>query len=112
MPGFVAEDVERALDGHRLLVGSVPGDEGAEDVGDGHHARWDRDLTAGKPARIARAVQLLMMSIGDLRHIPVLARPGNFGQETEGMRDVALDLAPLLLGEAPPADRERAQLVR
>src|SRR6185369_6201358 len=38
---LVAQDAEGALDGHRLLVGAVPGHEGVEDVGDGHHARLD-----------------------------------------------------------------------
>src|SRR5437016_3628402 len=62
--------------------------------------------------RLAGSVELLVMRVGDERHVAVFAGPGDLGKELERVRHVALDLPPFLLGQAAAADGERAQLVR
>ena len=52
-----------------------------------------------------------MMRIGDERNLLQLARPGDALEKLIRMRDVALDLVPLGVVEAPFADREIPHLV-
>ena len=97
--------------GHGLLVGPVGGGERVVDVGDGHHLRLHGDGLAGDGARVAGAVELLVVGVGDLRHAAQGARPGDLREEAVGVRDVALDLLALLGGQRAAGDGERADLV-
>ena len=53
-----------------------------------------------------------MVRARDLRNAAELARPRDLGQELEGVDDVLLDLAPLVLGEAALVDGQDAGLLR
>ncbi len=108
--GLVLQDVDGAFHRHGLLVRPVPGHEGVEDVGDGHHPRLDRDLRRRETARIARAVELLVVGVGDVGDAAVLTGPGNLRQESVGVSDVALDLPSLALREAATAYGKRGHL--
>src|SRR5262249_38724370 len=92
---LVGDDVERLVDGHRLLVRAVAGGQRVEDVADGHHARLDPNLLGLEPARIAGAIELLVVRARDLRNRAQAPPPRNGLEEVVGVDDVALDLAAL-----------------
>ncbi len=60
----LVHDVEGAFDGHGAAVGAVGG-ERVEDVGDGDDAGLEIDVVALQAARIALAVEPLVMGAGD-----------------------------------------------
>src|SRR3989441_10533483 len=60
----------------------------------------------GDLPRIAFPVQLLVVAVSDLRNAPQLAGPWDGRQEPVGMRDVALDLQAVLVGQTPLGEGE------
>src|SRR5207249_12311191 len=59
----------------------ISGAEGVVDVRHRHHARLDRDIGGGQLARIAAAVELLVMRVGDDRDAVQVLRPGDLAQK-------------------------------
>jgi len=108
---FLGENVERAFCRDGTLVGTVGGGEGVEDVGDRHHSRLHRDLGTSHAARVACAVQLLVVPVRDLRDAAELPRPRNLLEEPERVCHVRLDLAALAIVEIALSDHEKAQLL-
>src|SRR5436190_5534193 len=104
-----AENVERALRGNGAFVWAVARGERVVDVGHRHHARLDRDAAGREFARIAAAVEFLVMRVGDVGDGREVARPRDLLQEVECVRDVALDLDSLGCVEIAFADREDAR---
>ena len=105
------DDAERAIDGHGLLVGAVRRRERVEDVGDRHDARLDRDVARPQVARVAAAVEVLVVRARDARHVGEALPPGDLPEEVVRVHDVALDLDALDVGEAAAADLQRGHLL-
>ena len=61
-------DVEGALGGNRPLVRAVLGCKRVEDVADGHHPGLYRDIWCLHLPRVAGAVQLFVVTVGDVRN--------------------------------------------
>src|SRR5690349_14219653 len=80
---FLRHDIERARERHGPFVWAVRGGERVEDVRDRHHARLNRDLRGAHVPRVAGAVELFVVSIGDLRNLLQLLGPRNREQEPE-----------------------------
>ena len=86
-----AQDSGGLLDGHAAFVGAVTGGQGVEDVGDRHEPGAVGDLVTGEPQRVTRAVELLVVGVGQLWHPLEVAGPGDDLEEVVGERDVGLD---------------------
>ena len=110
--GLVLEDLERAVARHGLLVGPVGRRQRVVDVADRQSAR----ARAGCPpapsaARVAGAVELLVVGVGDLGDAGEVRRPRDRREEAPGVGDVALDLRAAPRARGSPADGEEAELL-
>src|SRR5262245_24334354 len=60
-----SEDIERLLEGHGALIGSIAGGERVEDVADAHHLRLKGDLLGTEAVRIPGAVEPFVVRASD-----------------------------------------------
>ena len=68
--------------------------------------------SAGQPVRVAAAVELLVVAVGERRHARQPLGPRDREQELVGVHDVRLDLASLHLVEGTLGHRQRPRLLR
>ena len=92
---------DRVVEAHRRAVG-VAGGHHVEAVGHGQDPREQRDLLAGQVARVAAAVDPLVVAEHDLRHLAVAVHAADDVGAPLRMR---ADQLPVLLGEARRGQR-------
>ena len=102
-------DRKGLVDGEGIAIRALRGKR-IENVGGSDDPGLQRDLGATKLPRVAGAVELLVMRDRDLGDVAQRAAPRDLTQEVVGVRDVAVDLEPLVVGQRASADLERADL--
>ena len=95
LPATRRSSCDRLVAGHRRAVG-VAGGHHVVGVGDGDDPRQFGDVVAGQPARVALAVDPLVVGEDDLADRPVAV---DRGDDAGALVGVALDQHPVLVGE-------------
>ena len=94
--GLLAQEREGPVGRPRVAVDAV-GDERVVDVAGGEDPRAERELGAGQAARVARAVEALVVLADEAQHRRREA--AELAQEPDAGLGVALDLGVLLVGQ-------------